>query len=855
MEARREFLGFLAALASLIVALLGPSLFGGRILSPSDVIRALPGWESESDGPAGYEPQNRLLLDPVLQFEPWLEFNRSELRQGRLPVWNPWVGLGAPHLANAQSAVFDPFHLIAYVGRLPEALAWMAAARLLTSGAGMFLLTRAWGVGPWGRWFAGLAFPYCGFLSFWLLYPVASVAVWMPWLLLAGERLLKAPSPRRAAGLATATLLTLLGGHIQTSAHVLIAAALAAVATAWARTGEAGRFGGRLLGWLAAVGLGVAASAVVIVPLAAYLTRSPVWEDRVRERPTPWELARPRLAEAVNTALPYLYGSERRGHPNLAPAVGANNINEAAAGFAGLGTLLWLAPLGATAGGGRAGARRFLIVLLALGAFGAFRLPPIDNLLRALPVLNVIDHRRLTLWVAFGLIGLGALGLDRLPSWRPSRPWTLWASAWAAASILAVGCALAVPRLEPVLTAKAQAHYRAAAERDPAIDATRAEALAERQVANALMFLPRYALRTAALLGGLTCAFVLMGGLRVRHGRRGLASETPATPSRGSGVVNAQRIPFDLGGRLRRFSTLPRAAAWLAAVLCLGDLWLTARGANPQVAAAAYRPASPIITYLRKQAPSPARVLGLGAALPPNLLMRYGLANLRNYDAIEVAGTLESLAGLYEAEPGRPVRTSRLEADWNGARRRRDRLRACGVTAVVGETPPPAGLFERVERVGSLWVGHWPERRGPLRIRRFEGPIVELERTDVTIHRSDETAAVPIAALPGWRAEAGGRPIAVLDRPGPFVMIHVPKDVERITLRYEPRAVKVGGVITLAAVSGIVALATWSGRRKKPAIALGSPLGAGLKSTFVISRAARPGPFSEGRGADAPLHL
>ena len=71
---------------------------------------------------ADYEPANRLLMDPVLQFQPWLEFNRAMLRRGRLPLWNGLAGCGAPHLANGQSAVFDPFHLIAYLGRLPEAL-------------------------------------------------------------------------------------------------------------------------------------------------------------------------------------------------------------------------------------------------------------------------------------------------------------------------------------------------------------------------------------------------------------------------------------------------------------------------------------------------------------------------------------------------------------------------------------------------------------------------------------------------------------------------------------------------------------------------------------------------------------
>src|SRR3954454_8584168 len=226
MTPHRELLAFAATLAALLTGFLGETLPGGKVLSPADVLRVSASFrEGTAPGEgADYEPANRLLMDPVLQFQPWLEFNRTMLRRGRLPLWNDMVGCGAPHLANGQSAVFDPFHAIAYLGTLPEALAWMAAARLWAAGLGMFLLVRAWGLGPWGRWFSGLAFPFCGFLVVWLLYPVTNVAVWMPWLFWTTERVVRRPGSRSVGALALATGVVLLGGHIQTSAHVLLAA-------------------------------------------------------------------------------------------------------------------------------------------------------------------------------------------------------------------------------------------------------------------------------------------------------------------------------------------------------------------------------------------------------------------------------------------------------------------------------------------------------------------------------------------------------------------------------------------------------------------------------------------------------
>ncbi|HEV3168468.1 MAG TPA: hypothetical protein VGZ22_30965, partial [Isosphaeraceae bacterium] len=459
MPPRRELQAFAAVLAALLAGFFSESLFGGKVLSPADVLLASVTFGGQS-GP-GHEPSNRLLIDPVLQFQPWLEFNRAMLRRGRLPLWNDLAGCGAPHLANGQSAVFDPFHAIAYLGRLPDAYAWMAAARLWVAGLGMFLLARSWRFGGWGRWFAGLTWPFCGFLVVWLLYPVTSAAIWMPWLLLASERLLVRPSVRSASALALCVGLVLLGGHIQTGAHVLLAAGVYALwrwqpgrmrsrwegeAPAEPRLApearqeprpsgsppESGREAGHwvspqmprgaLAGWAGGVLLGVVIGAIAVVPLGFYLARSPVWADRSEARRPAWQLGRPRLLDAVCTAFPYAFGSQRRGHPNLARALGVHNLNESAGGFAGLATLIWLAHAAWSAR--RSQPRvRFLVGLAGFGAMAAFGLPPVDNLLRALPVLNVTDNRRLTLWLAFGLVMLGGVGIDHLDTVRLRRGW------------------------------------------------------------------------------------------------------------------------------------------------------------------------------------------------------------------------------------------------------------------------------------------------------------------------------------------------------------------------------------------------------------------------------------------------
>ena len=90
----------------------------------------------------------------------------------------------------------------------------------------MFLLARSWGLGPWGRWYSGLTFPFCGFLVVWLLYPVTAAAVWMPWLFLATDGVLKRPDARRVGllGLVVGCASSSRTGTFRPSVHVLLAA-------------------------------------------------------------------------------------------------------------------------------------------------------------------------------------------------------------------------------------------------------------------------------------------------------------------------------------------------------------------------------------------------------------------------------------------------------------------------------------------------------------------------------------------------------------------------------------------------------------------------------------------------------
>ena len=91
---------------------------------------------------------------PATQFVPWWKFSFDTILAGHLPLWNPQSGMGAPLIANYQSALFYPpnwLYFISYViGGLPV-LAWTQAvivtAHLILSSIGMSLFCRRMGLG------------------------------------------------------------------------------------------------------------------------------------------------------------------------------------------------------------------------------------------------------------------------------------------------------------------------------------------------------------------------------------------------------------------------------------------------------------------------------------------------------------------------------------------------------------------------------------------------------------------------------------------------------------------------------------------------------------------------------------
>lgn len=227
---------------------------------------------------------------PLLQFIPWWAYAWETLLSGHLPLWNPYVGMGAPLAANYQSALFYPGTWVYFGLFLVGGVRWMAwgqavmiAVHLVWSACGMARLAAHLGLGRFAQVVAGLAFGLSGYLAARASFlSINAAAAWLPWIVLCMTVLvdaLQSNSRVRRAFLLLSLCVTfqLLAGHAQTTWYTMLLTGAWGVFYALSRRFDAEPF--RLairaaVGYGAAVLLAVLTAAVQLLPTAEYLAQS-----------------------------------------------------------------------------------------------------------------------------------------------------------------------------------------------------------------------------------------------------------------------------------------------------------------------------------------------------------------------------------------------------------------------------------------------------------------------------------------------------------------------------------------------------------------------------------------------------
>jgi hypothetical protein len=178
---------------------------------------------------------NRVLagIDVFAYFYPYRDYVSASLQAGHLPLWNPYLFMGAPLLANSQAAVLYPLHWPLIWLSAPKQVAWSIVFHIWLAGAGTYLFARrAVRLRASAALVAASIFALGGFLGAQVEHVnQLNDSAWLPWLLLCLDGTATVGRRRWLAMLAGGGIvgLMLLAGHTQAAYIVLFGAALFAL--------------------------------------------------------------------------------------------------------------------------------------------------------------------------------------------------------------------------------------------------------------------------------------------------------------------------------------------------------------------------------------------------------------------------------------------------------------------------------------------------------------------------------------------------------------------------------------------------------------------------------------------------
>jgi hypothetical protein len=763
LEGRWALVLLLLALAPML-----PALRTGMVYGPFDTNAPFLPWADAAD--AGYEPLNGRLNDVTLMLVPWQAEARRQMLQGRAPLLNPFSGAGHPLLGNALSSPFSLVSLLSLPFEPLESQALRAFLKLLLALAGTWLAARRLGVRPAFSLLAAVAYAWGGSLSVWRLFPQGEVMALWPLVFLGSERVLAEPSDWRTRlgfGLPLAGLI--LSGHPETAL-----AACVALAGRWLLALRSRR---RAVGILLLTSLLAAlGTSFFILPVA----QSVFGSEKLHREGSGRDLDRPLTASGgsagalLSLAAPGVFGTpQESGEAGPAPL---HWLVEAAVGLPALALAL-----GGLFAPGRRNGTEIYLTLLAAVCF-LLHLDPggMVRSLSAVPLVSVIAFRYFAYLGGFAVALLAARGLELWTAEEGSRRFRLGMAA-------------------------------------------------------------------AVLLAGLAALAAHPLALRWWAGRPGLADPAVLAESARYGwIAVAAAAGLALVLLLRRY---PVPAGLLAAALTGAQLWSALHGYYPVLPRERAYPPVPLLERLASE-PGPFRIAGTRGVFMPNASTCYGIADVRTHDPAQPARYIDWLHEMLDVDVDRYHRQY-------GAPKRQHLpfLRLLGTRYLLSgpalRPGPPwidRGLFRQTrlwELPGEIRWAFFPEtlvpvaspeqarsilhqaphpletatienatgvpaRNGQARVLGWQVDIDRLTiRTDAA---QDAWMVVSQAAIPGWRAQADGRPVPTAIADGALLAVRVPAGTRVVSLCYLPAAWIAGLVLSgMAWMVSVVLL--WRGSR------------------------------------------
>lgn len=392
----------ISVVAALVLILFWKFVLLGRIPTSADWLPHYFPWKPVDHPPP--LPHNPEVGDSISQSYPFRAYTAESLKNGIIPLWNPYIFTGNPYLANGQSAVFDPLGLVFLIFTPSIAFGILLMLQLFTAGLVMYLFLRGLHLVWPAALLGAIAFAFNGFFLTWLENTVfVASALWTPLIFLLLHRLRQTGCWGYALRCAFPIAFVFFGGIAQLAVYILPTACLyylTGVATASTGSSKA-RHPWQMVNLLClACVLGVCLAAIQLLPMAESL---PLIQ---RQFGVPRYLATNHLEarELLNMAFPTFWG-----HP-----ANYNYLSTQSQRTAYVGVIpLLLAGIAISCS--REREARFFKWLAGsiLGFMLALNVHALHQLIaRLLPSFDRMDQARMLFLVAFALTTLAAYGLD-----------------------------------------------------------------------------------------------------------------------------------------------------------------------------------------------------------------------------------------------------------------------------------------------------------------------------------------------------------------------------------------------------------------------------------------------------------
>lgn len=202
------------------------TLFFGLLPFPGDLLVAeYKPWRTYSY--LGYipasVPNKAQYPDTIRQTYPWKTLVIKMLKQGQLPLWNPYNFSGSPLLANFQSSALYPLNVFYFLFSQPIAWSIVVILQPLLAAFFTYCYCRKLSVSSLASWFAAISFANGSFMRVWLEYnTVDHVVLWLPLILHSIESLRTQLHWKWLAILIGSLTTSLLAGHPQIAAYMFI---------------------------------------------------------------------------------------------------------------------------------------------------------------------------------------------------------------------------------------------------------------------------------------------------------------------------------------------------------------------------------------------------------------------------------------------------------------------------------------------------------------------------------------------------------------------------------------------------------------------------------------------------------